>query len=295
MVLLALCAFAARAQEAGSSASSHEAAFPELTDWSAALQAAQESGKPVFIDAYTDWCGWCKVMDKKTFSLPAIKNYMNENMQCYRLDMEHNKASHNMRLVFGINAFPTFVILHPDGTLMGKLVGYSDSAEWMRSLEVFLAEPHAPRPGYPSFQTVSWPEAIQAYADSDFEKRPDADAVAKAFKETKAGSFMWFALAMNFSSMMGTQEMEYLLNHRESLGQQYGSDMANDLLQNALMRRLYALTKTATEPEFDQAIADFLAVLPADTMTALSMQVRFYKEKGNWNALVRILEQQSDE
>jgi uncharacterized protein HemY len=30
-------------------------------------------------------------------------------------------------------------------------------------------------------------------------------------------------------------------------------------------------------------------------MTALSMQVRFYKEKGNWNALVRILEQQSDE
>jgi len=295
MALFALCAFAARAQEAVPSASNHEAAFPELTDWSAALQAAQETGKPLFVDAYTDWCGWCKVMDKKTFSLPAVKQFMNENMLCYRMDMEHNKASHNLRLAFGVNAFPTFVILNPDGTLMGKLVGYSDSAEWMKSLGMFLSEPHAKRPGIPAFQTIQWPDAIQAYADSDFEKRPEAEAIQLALTQCEPGSFMWFALAMNFSSLLGTQEMEYLLNHRESLGQQYGSDMANDLLQNALMRRLYALTKTATEPEFDQAIADFLAVLPADTLTALSMQVRFYKEKGNWKALVQILEKQSDE
>ena len=28
--------------------------------------------KPIFVDAYTDWCGWCKRLDKDTFSDPII-------------------------------------------------------------------------------------------------------------------------------------------------------------------------------------------------------------------------------
>ena len=101
------------AQEAVPAQPSHEPAFPELTDWSTAMQEAQTAGKPIFVDAYTDWCGWCKVMDKKTFSLPAVKSYMTDNMVCYRLDMEHNKASHNLRLAYGINAFQPLSFCRP--------------------------------------------------------------------------------------------------------------------------------------------------------------------------------------
>ena len=33
----------------------------------AAMKAAKRSGKPMFIDFYTDWCGPCKYLDKTTY------------------------------------------------------------------------------------------------------------------------------------------------------------------------------------------------------------------------------------
>ena len=34
--------------------------------------------KKVYIDLYTDWCGWCKKMERSTFSDPVIASYLNE-------------------------------------------------------------------------------------------------------------------------------------------------------------------------------------------------------------------------
>ena len=294
-VVIALTTLAAlNAQEAVPAQPAHEPAFPELTDWSAALQAAQSSGKPIFVDAYTDWCGWCKVMDKKTFSLPAVKSYMTDNMECYRLDMEHNKAGHNLRLAYGINAFPTFVILTPDGDLMGKLVGYSDSAEWMSLLSGFLASEHPSRPGFPHLESMVWPADIQAYADSDFETRPDAEKMATTLANAKQGSFLWMVIAQNFPTVLTPNDLSYLMNEQEGLGKLFGSDIAQDVLKNVMMRQLFALSKTASESEFELAIIDYLQLFPEDSMTATSMKVRYYKEKGLWSKLVDVLAEQTD-
>ena len=34
--------------------------------------------RKIFIDVYTDWCGWCKVMDKSTFNDPQVAKILNE-------------------------------------------------------------------------------------------------------------------------------------------------------------------------------------------------------------------------
>lgn len=44
--------------------------------------------KKVYIDLYTDWCGWCKVMDKKTFTNRNVADYMNEHYYAVHLDAE---------------------------------------------------------------------------------------------------------------------------------------------------------------------------------------------------------------
>ena len=38
-----------------------------------------EAPKPLFIDTYTDWCGWCKRMDSETFSNSVIANILNND------------------------------------------------------------------------------------------------------------------------------------------------------------------------------------------------------------------------
>lgn len=45
-------------------------------------------GKILLIDAYTDWCGWCKVMDRKTYADPAIIAKLNESFICVKLNPE---------------------------------------------------------------------------------------------------------------------------------------------------------------------------------------------------------------
>ena len=44
--------------------------------------------KKYLIDVYTDWCGWCKVMDKKTFTDPEIQEYLRENFHIVKFNAE---------------------------------------------------------------------------------------------------------------------------------------------------------------------------------------------------------------
>jgi thioredoxin-related protein len=72
------------------------------------LEQAQELNKKhprkVFIDMYTDWCGWCKVMDKKTFSVPAVAKYINENFYAVKLNAEQKENIIFKGQVFTFNA-----------------------------------------------------------------------------------------------------------------------------------------------------------------------------------------------
>lgn len=53
-----------------------------------AYQAYLKEPKPMFIDVYTDWCGWCKRMDATTFQDQNIANYLNANFYPIKLDAE---------------------------------------------------------------------------------------------------------------------------------------------------------------------------------------------------------------
>ena len=47
--------------------------------------------KKVMIDMYTSWCGWCKVMDKKTFTDKGVIDYLNENFVVVKFNAEQKE------------------------------------------------------------------------------------------------------------------------------------------------------------------------------------------------------------
>ena len=50
----------------------------------------KNNGKKIIIDLYTDWCGWCKVMDRNTFTDKQVIEYINNYFLPVKFDAEYN-------------------------------------------------------------------------------------------------------------------------------------------------------------------------------------------------------------
>ena len=49
--------------------------------WEEAQERNKKEPRKIFVDVYTQWCGWCKKMDKETFSNPEIIKYLNKPLK----------------------------------------------------------------------------------------------------------------------------------------------------------------------------------------------------------------------
>lgn len=60
--------------------------------WQEAVELNKKAPKKILVDVYTDWCGWCKVMDRETFTDEKVAEYLTKNFYCVKLDAEMKEA-----------------------------------------------------------------------------------------------------------------------------------------------------------------------------------------------------------
>ena len=107
-------------------------------DFDAAKTLAKEKNLPILINfTGSDWCGWCKLMDKSVFSQPDWETYAKEHLVLVFIDFPQNKALVPMHFVarnqklsneFGVEGYPTYIVLAPDGTTKIGQLGASKTA-----------------------------------------------------------------------------------------------------------------------------------------------------------------------
>jgi len=119
------------------------------------LQTEQPvKAKKVIVDVYTDWCRWCKVMDQKTFTDPALIAYLNENYHMVKFNAElkeeltfkGKKYTYKGNGLKGFNtlaaeltqgklSYPSFVILDEQLNTLQVTRGYKNAQQFKQTLE----------------------------------------------------------------------------------------------------------------------------------------------------------------
>lgn len=138
-----------------------------------AVEKSKTEKRKIFIDVYTDWCGWCKVMDKKTFSDAKVARILNENFYPVKFNAEQTadvvfngttfknvgqggRGTHQLASALLSNklSYPTVVFLDEQFRIIQPLPGYREAPEFHKIAQ-FIGEDH--------YKTVKWEEWQKNY------------------------------------------------------------------------------------------------------------------------------------
>ena len=119
---------------------------------------AKKQGKKILVDVYTDWCGWCKRMDKDVYADSAVTDFLLDRYVIVKLNAEstdklqyQGKAMSQIEFSrnFGVTGYPSTLFLNPNGDAITKLPGYVPADRFLNILR-FIGDDH--------YLTMKWEE-----------------------------------------------------------------------------------------------------------------------------------------
>ncbi len=152
---------------------------PQEIQWLSISEAHarnQKAPRKFLIDVYTDWCGWCKVMDKNTFRDARVAAYVNQHYYAVKLDAEQRapitlgeqkfefvpqgqKGYHQLAasLLNGQMSYPTTVFLDEQLKMIQPLPGYMD-ANVFHQVITFIGDGHYKNQQFEKYKAETYPK-----------------------------------------------------------------------------------------------------------------------------------------
>ena len=142
----------------------------EWLSWDEAMARNETEPRKILIDVYTDWCGWCKKMDKTTFRDSKVAAYVSENFYAVKFDAEqHDKiefqgttfefnaeagrrGAHTLAIALldGKMSYPSIVYLDEQQRRISISPGFKQAAGYVKELE-FIGGEHYRKQTYREF------------------------------------------------------------------------------------------------------------------------------------------------
>ncbi|MGM0550081.1 MAG: thioredoxin family protein [Bacteroidota bacterium] len=136
-----------------------------------AIELNKQEKRKIFIDVYTDWCGWCKKMEENTFTHPVIARILNEDYYAVRFDAEstepitfqgkefinegtRSRSPHQLAaaLLQGKMSYPSIAYMDENNQLLTAVPGYYDP-KGLEPILKFFAENAYERTDFNEFKS----------------------------------------------------------------------------------------------------------------------------------------------
>lgn len=234
--------------------------FEDLT-FEQALEKARKQNKLIFLDGYTSWCGPCKYMSNTIFPQEKAGDYLNRFI-CVKYDMEKGEGP-ELAKKFGVRAYPTFVIINPEGTVRHKLVGGGEADEFIERVKEAFDEEKATGLLDARYQKGDRDKVfLNNYVQSLVSQySPEAGKVAEELfrslnDEEKVSKDYWFLFSNKNIATEDSEMFKYLLANREKFNAVWGKAAMDQRIgstyQNRLGRIIAGRDTSATVQSLDQ-------------------------------------------
>jgi thioredoxin-related protein len=109
-----------------------------------AHERMQSEPRKIVVDVYTNWCGWCKRMDRETFANQEVIEFVNANFYAVKLNAESQDAEvikgesmthQSIARQFQVRGYPTIVVINEDFKTYTPYPGYKDAKAFLKMLD----------------------------------------------------------------------------------------------------------------------------------------------------------------
>ncbi len=127
--------------------------------WDQGMSEASATGRPILVDVYTDWCAWCKRMDRDVYARADVREYLGRRFVLVKLNAESQEearfgartfTSRALAQQLRVSGYPTTIFLKSNGEHIANVPGYIPAERFMLMLR-YIGEDHIGR-------GVSWQE-----------------------------------------------------------------------------------------------------------------------------------------
>ena len=105
-----------------------------MRQFDAALKRAQQTKKPLLVDFWAEWCGWCHRLDQTTYVDPVVVK-MSEDFVAVKVNTEGTPREVAVARHYDVSSLPTIAFLSPAGRMILRLNGFQGPGQFPRAIE----------------------------------------------------------------------------------------------------------------------------------------------------------------
>jgi thiol-disulfide isomerase/thioredoxin len=254
--------------------------------WQEILDLARQEQKLIFVDAYTEWCGPCKMMARNTFPDEKVGEYFNQHFVNYKFDMEKGEGP-EFAQKYSVNAYPTLLFIDHTGKVIHRAVGYQAPTGLLR--EAQQATKPDRNENLLQLQVEGGtqnPEVLYQYAMLLREQQKDYSEVAARYFATQREKDLdeeqnWKAIEA-LTSDLESREFAYLVKKQKRFMRRYGVQSVADKIYGVLKRNVIKAGLTNDRDLLEKALQIARQEIKDDGQVASRLRMVYAEAAKDW-------------
>lgn len=247
---------------------------------------AKAKKKLIFMDAFTEWCGPCKMMSSGTFTDTEVGKFFNANFINYKLDMEKGEGP-GMAVRYEITAYPTLLFLNAKGEVVHRVMGFRQPGQFLEEGRKAINPKDNLALMKSEYDSGSKdPALLLNYAKRLAESEQEYGEVAQKYFETQAEKDLispenWEAIKL-LTDSLNSREFQFLLKKKADFVKKYPQKEIDTKIYAVCSKIAEAAMKSGNAAKYQGALDIARKYIGDNGKAADEIEIKNAKYTSNW-------------